>query len=40
MTGRGIERVFVGKSYVGHDAPSPLRVFRSGLRLPEHWIGG
>ncbi len=29
LTGREIERVYVDKGYRGHDAPKPLRVFKS-----------
>ena len=36
LTGRAIERVYVDKGYVGHDAPKPLRVFRSGQRRGVH----
>ena len=32
LTGREIERVYVDKGYRGHDAPKPLRVFRSGQK--------
>ena len=32
MTGREIERVYVDKGYQGHDAPKPLRVFKSGQK--------
>ena len=32
LTGREIERVYVDKGYVGHDAPKPLRVYRSGQK--------
>lgn len=32
LTGREIERVYVDKGYRGHDAPNPLRVFRSGQK--------
>jgi len=32
LTGREIERVYVDKGYRGHDAPMPLRVFRSGQK--------
>ena len=31
-TGREIERVYVDKGYVGHKAPRPMRVFRSGQK--------
>ena len=36
LTGREIERVYVDKGYVGHDAPKPMRVFRSGQRRGVH----
>lgn len=29
LTGREIERAYVDKGYVGHDAPNPVRVFTS-----------
>ncbi len=32
LTGREIERAYVDKGYVGHDAPKPLRVYRSGQK--------
>ncbi len=32
LTGREIERIYVDKGYRGHDAPKPLRVFRSGQK--------
>ena len=32
MTGVEIQRVYVDKGYRGHDAPKPLRVFRSGQK--------
>ena len=32
LTGREIERIYVDKGYRGHDAPNPLRVFRSGQK--------
>jgi IS5 family transposase len=32
LTGREIERIYVDKGYRGHDAPDPLRVFRSGQK--------
>lgn len=32
LTGREIERAYVDKGYAGHDAPKPLRVFRSGQK--------
>ena len=36
LTGREIERVYVDKGYAGHDAPKPLRVFRSGQKRGVH----
>jgi IS5 family transposase len=36
LTGREIERVYVDKGYVGHHAPKPLRVFRSGQKRGVH----
>ncbi len=36
LTGREIERVYVDKGYVGHDAPKPRRVFRSGQKRGVH----
>ncbi len=36
FTEREIERVYVDKGYVGHDAPKPLRVFRSGQKRGVH----
>ena len=36
LTGRQIERAYVDKGYVGHDAPKPLRVFRSGQKRGVH----
>ena len=36
LTGREIERVYVDKGYQGHDAPRPLRVYRSGQRRGVH----
>jgi IS5 family transposase len=36
LTGREIERVYVDKGYVGHDAPKPLRVFKSGQKRGVH----
>ena len=36
LTGCEIERVYVDKGYVGHDAPNPLRVFRSGQKRGVH----
>ena len=36
LTGREIERAYVDKGYVGHKAPKPLRVFRSGQKRGVH----
>ena len=36
LTGREIERAYVDKGYRGHDAPKPLRVFRSGQKRGVH----
>ncbi len=36
LTGREIERVYVDKGYRGHDAPKPLRVFKSGQKRGVH----
>ncbi len=36
LTGRAIERVYVDKGYRGHDAPKPLRVFKSGQKRGVH----
>ncbi len=36
LTGREIERVYVDKGYVGHDAPKPNRVYRSGQKRGVH----
>ncbi len=36
LTGREIDRVYVDKGYVGHDAPKPGRVFRSGQKRGVH----
>ena len=36
LTGREIERVYVDKGYVGHKAPKPNRVFRSGQKRGVH----
>ncbi len=36
LTGREIERVYVYKGYQGHDAPRPLRVFKSGQKRGVH----
>ena len=36
LTRREIERVYVDKGYVGHDAPKPIRVFRSGQKRGVH----
>ena len=33
---RQIERVYVDKGYVGHDAPKPMRVLRSGQKRGVH----
>lgn len=30
------ERIYVDKGYIGHDAPKPLRVFRSGQKWGVH----
>ena len=38
LTGREIERVYVDKGYRGHDAPKPLRVFRSGQKRGVHGV--
>ena len=35
-TGREIERAYVDKGYQGHDAPKPLRVFKSGQKRGVH----
>ncbi len=35
-TGREIERAYVDKGYRGHDAPKPLRVFKSGQKRGVH----
>ncbi len=32
LTGVEIKRAYVDKGYVGHDAPKPLRVYRSGQK--------
>ena len=36
LTGREIERAYVDKGYVGHDAPKPYRVFRLGQKRGVH----
>ena len=36
LTGREIERVYVDKGYVGHDAPKPNRVYLSGQKRGVH----
>jgi IS5 family transposase len=36
LTGREIERVYVDKGYQGHNAPKPLRVYRSGQKRGVH----
>ncbi len=36
LTGRELERAYVDKGYVGHDAPKPNRVFRSGQKRGVH----
>ena len=36
LTGREIERAHVDKGYVGHDAPKPNRVYRSGQKRGVH----
>ena len=36
MTGCEIERIYVDKGYVGHKAPKPFRVFRSGQKRGVH----
>ncbi len=36
LTGREIERIYVDKGYQGHDAPKPLRVFKSGQKRGVH----
>ena len=38
MTGREVERIDVDKGYRGHDAPKPLRVFRSGQKRGVHGV--
>ncbi len=35
-TGREIERAYVDKGYVGHEAPKPYRVFKSGQKRGVH----
>jgi IS5 family transposase len=32
LTGVEIKRAYVDKGYIGHDAPKPLRVYRSGQK--------
>ncbi len=36
LTGVEIKRAYVDKGYVGHDAPKPLRVFKSGQKRGVH----
>ena len=36
LTGIEIKRVYVDKGYVGHNAPKPLRVYRSGQKRGVH----
>jgi len=36
LTGREVERAYVDKGYRGHNAPKPLRVFRSGQKRGVH----
>ncbi len=36
LTGREIERAYVDKGYIGHNAPKPGRVFRSGQKRGVH----
>ena len=36
LTGRKIERAYVDKGYRGHNAPKPLRVYRSGQKRGVH----
>lgn len=36
LTGREIERAYVDKGYVGHDAPKPNRIYRSGQKRGVH----
>ena len=36
LTGREIERAYVDKGYRGHNAPKPLRVYRSGQKRGVH----
>jgi len=36
LTGREIGRVYVDKGYIGHKAPKPMRVFRSGQKRGVH----
>ncbi len=36
LTGVEIKRAYVDKGYIGHDAPKPLRVYRSGQKRGVH----
>ncbi len=36
LTGVEIKRAYLDKGYVGHDAPKPLRVYRSGQKRGVH----
>ncbi len=36
LTGVKIKRAYVDKGYVGHNAPKPLRVYRSGQKRGVH----
>jgi len=36
LTGQENERVYVDKGYIGHKAPKPMRVFRSGQKRGVH----
>ncbi len=36
LTGREIERAYVDKGYIGHKAPKPMRVLRSGQKRGVH----
>ncbi len=36
LTGVEIKRVYVDKGYIGHNAPKPLRVYRSGQKRGVH----
>ena len=38
LTGVEIKRAYVDKGYVGHNAPKPLRVYRSGQRRGVHGL--